>query len=287
MNPYVIYTDSACDIAPSVLREWNVSYQGLSFRFDGDETEYTSGDMPEKEFYDHMRAGKVARTAAVNPDAFLRAFEEELQKGNDILYIGFSSGLSTTFNSGRLAAEELSEKYPDRKILVIDSLAASAGEGLLVYYAVQKKNEGASIEEVAAYIEDMKLNLCHWFTVEDLVYLKRGGRVSAATALVGGMLNIKPIMHVDNEGHLVKVTIAKGRRASLKALADKFKTTVIDPNAPVFISHGDCAGDIDDLVTMLKERGATDIRIITYVGSVIGAHSGPGTVALFFVGTER
>ena len=287
MNPYVIFTDSGSDVATDLLAEWGVRSQSLSFRFDGSEQEYASGDMPEKEFYDNMRQGKVARTAAVNQDAFYRSFEEELKQGNDVLYIGFSSGLSTTYNSGRVAAEELMEAYPDRKILTVDTLAASAGEGLLVFYAVQKKNEGATIEEVAAYIESIKMNLCHWFTVDDLVYLKRGGRVSPAVALVGGMLNIKPVMHVDNEGHLVKVTTARGRKNSLKALADKFKDTVIDPTAPVFISHGDCMDDINVLVEMIKERGATDVRLITYVGSVIGAHSGPGTVALFFLGNER
>ena len=287
MNPYVIFTDSGSDIQPQILAEWGVQAQSLSFRFDGSEKEYGNGDMPEKEFYDHMREGKVARTAAVNQDAFYHSFEEELKKGNDVLYIGFSSGLSTTYNSGRVAAEELMEAYPDRKVLTVDTLAASAGEGLLVFYAVQKKNEGATIEEVAAYIESIKMNLCHWFTVDDLVYLKRGGRVSPAVALVGGMLNIKPVMHVDNQGHLVKVTTARGRKNSLKALADKFKDTVIDPTAPVFISHGDCMDDIDVLVEMLKERGATDVRLITYVGAVIGAHSGPGTVALFFLGSER
>lgn len=287
MNPYIIFTDSGSDIPAELLAEWGVRSQSLSFRFDGSEQEYMGGDMPEKEFYDQMRAGKVARTAAVNAEDFRVSFAEELAKGNDVLYIGFSSGLSTTFNSGRLAAEEMAEEYPERKVMAVDTLAASAGQGLLVYYAVQKKNEGATIEEVAAYIESIKLNLCHWFTVDDLVYLKRGGRVSPAVALVGGMLDIKPVMHVDNEGHLVKVTTARGRKNSLKALADKFKETVLDPTAPVFISHGDCASDIDDLVEMLKERGATDIRLVTYVGSVIGAHSGPGTVALFFLGSER
>lgn len=287
MAQYVIFTDSGCDISLDILKEWGVRSQSLSFRFDGSEKEYVSGDMPEKEFYDHMRAGKIARTAAVNTDALYHAFEEELKSGNDVLYIGFSSGLSTTYNSGRLAAEDLMTSYPERKVLTVDSLAASAGQGLLVYYAVQKKNEGATLEEVAAYIESIKMNLCHWFTVDDLVYLKRGGRVSPAVALVGGMLNIKPVMHVDNDGHLIKVTTARGRKNSLKALADKFKDTVLDPAAPVFISHGDCADDIAVLVEMLKERGATDVRLITYVGSVIGAHSGPGTVALFFLGEQR
>ena len=150
MNPFVIFTDSGSDISVELLKEWGVSFRSLSFRFDGSEQEYVNGDMPEKEFYDHMRAGKVARTAAVNQDDFYHSFEEELKAGNDVLYIGFSSGLSTTYNSGRVAAEDLREAYPDRKVLTVDSLAASAGQGLLVYYAVQKKNEGATIEEVAS-----------------------------------------------------------------------------------------------------------------------------------------
>ncbi len=287
MNPYVIITDSGSDLPLDLMKEWGVVSKSLSFRFDGSEQEYVNGDISDKEFYDAMREGKVAHTAAVNTDDFTKAFEEALQAGKDVLYIGFSSGLSTTYNSGRVAAEDLREAYPERTILTIDTLAASAGQGLLVYYAVQKQREGASIEETAAYVESIKMNLCHWFTVDDLVYLKRGGRVSSAVALVGGMLNIKPVMHVDNEGHLVKVTTARGRKNSLKALADKFKETVLDPTAPVFISHGDCMDDINVLVEMLKERGATDVRLITYVGSVIGAHSGPGTVALFFLGSER
>ncbi len=287
MNPYIIYTDTACDIPADKLAEWGVSVQSLSFRFDDEEKEYFNGDMHPGDFYNEMRAGRVARTAAVNSEDFRCGFEAELKKGNDILYLGFSSGLSTTYNSGRLAAEDLAEAYPDRKIITVDTLAASAGFGLLVYLAVQKKQAGATIEEVARYIEDTKLHLCHWFTVEDLVYLKRGGRVSPTVALIGGVLGIKPVMHMDNEGHLIKVTTARGRKASLKALADRFAELVIDPNETIFISHGDCRDDIDELVDMLKARGAKDVQLITYVGSVIGAHSGPGTVALFFVGKER
>lgn len=287
MNPYVICTDSACDIPVELLKEWGVAMQSLSFRFEGSEKEYFSGDMEPHAFYDEMRAGKVAQTAAANQDGFRRAFEEELKKGNDILYIGFSSGLSTTFNSGRLACEDLAEEYPERKLVAVDTLAASAGEGLLVYLAVQKKNDGASLEEVAQYMEDVKLQLCHLFTVDDLVYLKRGGRVSPAVALVGGLLGIKPLMHVDNEGHLIKTGTARGRKASLKAMADRFVEIVTDPTDTIFISHGDCREDVEELVTMLKARGAKDVQLITQVGPVIGAHSGPGTVALFFLAKER
>lgn len=288
MNPYVIYTDSSCDLPDALLAELGVRAQSLSFRFDGSEREYFSGDITPESFYAEMRDGKTAKTAAVNVDTFKTAFEKEVAAGKDLLYLGFSSGLSTTYNSGRLACEELSEAYPDRKLLSVDTLCASAGQGLLVYLAAKRQREGATIEEVASYIESIKMNLCHWFTVDDLVYLKRGGRVSPAIALLGGMLSIKPIMHVDNEGHLTKTGTVRGRKNSLKALADKYEELSLDiQNSVIFISHGDCLEDAKTLAAMLKEKGAPDVRLITHVGPVIGAHSGPGTMALFFLGKER
>ena len=225
MSNYVIMTDTGSDMLPETLASWGVPYANLTYRFDGEETEHTNADIPSKDFYDMMRAGKVAKTSAANTASFVDLFEPALKAGNDILYIGFSSGLSTTCNAGRVAADQLAETYPERKIVVVDSLCASAGQGLLVYLAVEKKNAGASLEEVAQYTEDMKLKIAHWFTVDDLVYLKRGGRVSPATAVVGNLLGIKPVMHVDDEGHLVKVTTARGRRASLAALVDKLKNS--------------------------------------------------------------
>ncbi len=288
MNPYVIYTDSACDLPESMLAELGVKTQCLSFRFDGSEHEYLNGEMSEPEFYAQMRDGKVAKTAAVNESTFKAAFEAELAEGKDLLYLGFSSGLSMTYNAGRLACEDLALAYPDRKVIAVDSLCASAGQGLLVYLAAMRQKEGSTIEEVASYLESIKLNLCHWFTVDDLVYLKRGGRVSPAVALVGGMLNIKPVMHVDNEGHLIKVGTVRGRKNSLKALADKYEATALDrENSVIFISHGDCFDEAQELGDMLKAKGAPDVRLITHVGPVIGAHSGPGTMALFFLGRER
>ncbi len=284
---FVIFTDSACDLSRETLDSWGVKYESPSFRFDHMDKEFLNDDMPSEEFYRLMREGHVAKTAAVNPETFRDCFEKELADGHDVLYLGFSSGLSTTYNSGRLAGEELQEKYPDRKVISVDTLSASAGEGLLIYLAVQKKKEGASMEETARYIEETRFHLCHWFTVEDLVYLKRGGRVSAAVALVGGMLQIKPVMHMDNEGHLINVTKVRGRKASLEALVKKYDTTVIDRTTPVFISHGDSIQDANLVARMIKEVGGPDPMIITPVGPVIGAHSGPGTLALFFVGTER
>ncbi len=288
MSTYVIYTDSACDIVPEKLAEWGVARVSLAFRFDHLDKDFLNDDMPITEFYQNMRDGHVAKTNAVNAEAFRGLFEPTLAAGIDILYLGFSSGLSTTYNQGRLAAEELAEKYPDRKILTVDTLSASAGFGLLLKLTVDKKNEGATIEEAAAYAESLVPKLAHWFTVEDLVYLKRGGRVSPMTALIGGMLSIKPVLHMDDEGHLIKVTTARGRKASLQALANKLLETADDPkNGKIFISHGDCLEDAQLLAAMLKDGGANDVELITNVGAVIGAHSGPGTMALFFVASHR
>ena len=285
---YVIFTDSACDIVPEILADWGVGRVSLAFRFDHIDKDFLNDDMPIKEFYAKMREGHVAKTNAVNAETFRAAFEPTLAAGTDILYLGFSSGLSTTYNQGHLAAEELAEKYPDRKVMTVDTLSASAGFGLLLKLAVDKKNQGATIEEVAAYAESLVPKLAHWFTVEDLVYLKRGGRVSPMVALVGGVLSIKPVMHMDDEGHLIKVGTVRGRKASLKALADKLFETGDDPaNGTIFISHGDCQEDVDTLCGMIKERGGNDVEIITNVGTVIGAHSGPGTMALFFVASQR
>lgn len=288
MSEYIIYTDSGCDLAPEIYAEWGVPYKQLTFRFEGNDTEYADGDIPSKEFYEMMRGGAVAKTSAVNVDTFAAEFEKYLAEGTDVLYLGFSSGLSTTYNSGRLAAEQLSEKYPDRKILTVDSLAASAGQGLLLYLAVQKKREGATIEELAAYLEETKLHLSHWFTVDDLVYLKRGGRVSAAAAFFGNALGIKPVLHVDNEGHLIPIVKVRGRKTSLKTMVDKYTETAIHPEeGPVFICHGDCINDAEALAALVKERHGVDVMITTNTGTVIGAHSGPGTLALFFLAKER
>ena len=288
MNPYVIMTDSACDMKPERLAEWGVPFQSLTYRFDGSDKEYTDADMPASEFYAKMKAGSIAKTAAVNSESFSKIFEEALQNGNDVLYLGFSSGLSTTFNSARIAALDLTERYPDRKITVIDTLSASAGFGLLVYLAVQKKNEGASLDEVAAYIEELKWKLCHWFTVDDLVYLKRGGRISPTVAFVGNVLGIKPVLHMDNEGHLINMFKVRGRKTAVAALAEQYDKLAVTPTeGTVFISHGDCLNDAEELATILKNKHGVSVKIITDVGPVIGAHSGPGTLALFFIGTER
>lgn len=288
MSNYVIFTDSACDIKPEILKEWGVYYRPLSLHFDEDETLYSNDEIEPKAFYDKMRSGSIAKTSAVNSEDFISAFEQLLKEGNDILYLGFSSGLSTTYNSARIAADELRESYPDRKIIVVDTLAASAGEGLIVYLTVKKRAEGATLEEAAAFAEDIKFKISIWFTVDDLVYLKRGGRISAASAFFGNMLGIKPVLHMDNEGHLVAVEKVRGRKTSIEALAKKYGDLATDTkNNTIFISHADCEDEVTRLAAIFEEKYGVKVELITDVGPVIGAHAGPGTIALFFVGKER
>ena len=284
---YVIVTDSGSDLPKYLSEELGVQVISLSVLVDGEEA--MDDEMVERPlFYEKLRNGKMATTAAVNMEKFAAVAEPLLKEGKDILYLGFSSGLSSTYQAAKNAAEELQETYPERKIIAVDTLCASLGEGLIVYHATRLQSEGKSIEETAKWVEDNRLNLAHWFTVDDLHFLKRGGRVSAATAMVGSMLQIKPVMHVDDEGHLVKVTTARGRRASIKALFDKIPETAIDPEKQVYyISHGDCLADAELLASMIRERYGDVKIVIDYVGAVIGAHSGPGTLALFFLGTKR
>ena len=287
MNDFILYTDSACDLPEDMLKNLGIHYRSLTFAFEG-EREHGDREVPAKEFYAKMRAGGVAKTAAINTKCFREAFEEEIAAGHDILYIAFSSGLSTTYNSGRFALADLKDKYPDRKLIAVDSLCASAGFGLMVYLAAKKKAEGATIEEVEKFVLDTRLHICHWFTVDDLVYLKRGGRISPAATLIGTMLGIKPVLHVDNEGHLVNVSKARGRQASIRVLADHYGETALDKTGgTVFISNGDCVEDAETLRDILAEEYGAKVELITDVGPVIGAHSGPGTLALFFVGSAR
>ncbi len=288
MASYTIFTDSACDIPAAILQEWSVGCVSLTFRFNDQDKEYADGEIASGEFYDRMRQGGIAKTSAINTESFKTAFAAELEAGRDVLYIGFSSGLSTTYNSARLAAQELSEQYPDRKIVTIDSLAASAGFGLLIALATEKRDEGADLATLADYVTSLIPRLCHWFTVDDLVYLKRGGRVSPTVAFVGNLLGIKPILHVDDEGHLINMTKVRGRRAAIMALAQKYEE-LHDPSASnrVFISHGDCEDDANTLKQILQEKYGAQVDLITPVGTVIGAHSGPGTLAFFFLATKR
>ena len=290
MNNYILISDSSTDLTPELMKESNVEILPLTFIIDGKpySNYLDEREMPIKEFYSLLRNGKIVTTGQVNVKNFLDVFENYLKNGLDILYIAFSSGLSGTYNSATIAAAELSQKYPERKIIVVDSLSASMGEGLLVYLAAQKAKRGAGIDEVAKWVEENKLNLCHWFTVDDLMFLKRGGRVSSAAALMGTALGIKPVMHVDNEGHLIPISKVRGRRKSLDALVSKMEESAINPKEQVvFISHGDCIEDAEYLAKQIKSKlKVKDIKINT-IGPVIGAHSGPGTMALFFLGSER
>ena len=288
MNEYVIFTDSCCDVSPELLAKWGVPYANMTFSFDGEDKEYIGTDISNHDFYDRMRQGAHARTAAINADTFARAFTPVLEESKDILYVAFSSGLSTTVNSAHMAAAELQEQYPDRKIIIVDTLAASAGGGLMVYLAVAKKNEGATIEENAAYIESLVPQHCIWFTVDDLEYLKRGGRVSPLVAFAGGVLGIKPILQMDEEGHLVKVSTARGRKKAIEALAEKYaELSYEEKNTPIFISHAEAENDAKQLAAILKQRHGAEVTLITEIGPVIGSHAGPGTIALFFIGKHR
>jgi DegV family protein with EDD domain len=270
-----------------MLQKLGVTTVSLSVLFQG-QTRADSVDAGIKEFYDGLRAGEVATTSAVNPDGWTNVIEPALEAGQDALVLAFSSGLSTTYQSAVIAATELMEKYPQRKVYVVDTLCASLGQGLLVWYACQKRDAGMELNELADWVETTKWNLCHWFTVDDLKYLKRGGRISAATALVGTMLNIKPVLHVDDEGHLVSVSKVRGRKTSIEALAQQMeKLGFADQNDAAFICHGDCLEDAQHLAKIIKERCGVKEVFIGYTGAVIGSHSGPGTLALFFLGQHR
>ncbi|MFI3326107.1 MAG: DegV family protein [Clostridia bacterium] len=290
MSDYIILTDSCSDLTEELMKELEIDGACLKFTIDGRTYVNTADEssMKNKDFYAMLRDGKSAITTQVNAQEFYDIFDKYLKQGKDILYIGFSSGLSGTFQSSVIAQKDIADKYPDRKIIVVDSLCASCGEGMLVYNAVMKKREGYTIENLATWVENNKLHLCHWFTVDDLHHLKRGGRVSAATAVVGTMLSIKPVLHVDDEGHLINVSKVRGRRQSLDTIVAKVGETAIDPKAQtMFISHGDCLEDAQYVAKQIKSKYGTKKIITTYVGPVVGGHAGPGTLALFFFGTKR
>lgn len=290
MSDYMIMTDSSCDLPHALAEELGLQVLPLSVTM-GDQSYANHLDEREiefSEFYRRLRAGEMAKTSAVNMETFAELFGSLLEQGRDVLYLGFSTGLSATCQHAQMAAEELRARFPERKLYVVDTLAASMGQGLLVYLAVMKQREGASIDEVRDYVEGIKLNLCHWFTVDDLHFLKRGGRISTATEIVGSLLSIKPVMHVDDEGHLIKVEAVRGRKASIRRLKEKMEEAAIErEGAVVFISHGDCLEEAEQLADMVRETMKPKAVHISYVGPVIGAHSGPGTMALFFLGGKR
>lgn len=290
MSDFVILTDSSADLDQSLVQQCGVQVLPLSFLLK--ETTYhnypDNREMDPHQFYDLLRQGEMATTSAVNVAQYTEALEPLLQAGKDVLVLAFSSGLSATYSASVIALDELREKYPGRKLYTVDTLCASLGQGLLVWLAARERAKGRTIEEVRDWAEENKLRVCHQFTVDDLHFLKRGGRISATTAVVGSMLQIKPVLHVDNAGKLVNVSKARGRHASLKALVDKMAETAVDPaGQTVFISHGDCLEDAQTVAKMVKERFGVQTVHLNYVGPVIGAHAGPGVVALFYLGSER
>lgn len=292
MRDYIIMTDSCCDLNQQEVDELGLTVLPLSFTIDGKTYLNTPdhAEMSPEEFFAKIAAGENSTTAAANVGQFDEAMRRALDAGKDILCICFSGALSTTYQSARIAAEDLKSEYPDAKILVIDSLSASRGQGMLLYRAVRERREkGLDIDALARYVENIIQSQDHWFIVDDLNHLKRGGRVSAAAALVGTMLGIKPVMHTDSEGRLTPVSKARGSKAALRALVDKMEEIGIEPekNQPVFICHANCSDYVEYVKGLLKERfNVTDVRA-DFIGPVIGAHTGCGTLGLFFVGTER
>ena len=289
MNEYVITTDNMGDLPEKFYKKNKVGCAYLSYTMDGKQYSYPDF-LPEKEFYEKVRGGSMPTTSQINPQQATDLMEPFLKAGKDVLHIAFSSGLSGSCASAKMAAETLKEKYPERKIIVIDSLSASLGQGLLTYHAVQMKNQGRTLEETAAWLEEHKLNVVHLFTVDSLFHLYRGGRVSKKSAIVGSMLNIKPMLHVDNEGHLTATGKIRGRKKSLIALADEMEEKLgsyASECDTIFISHGDCEEDAAFLADCIRKKHKLNTVLINCIGAVIGSHAGPGTVALFFLGDER
>ena len=290
MHNFVIVTDSCCDLPASLAEEMGLAVVNLSVLV-GDKTYTNHLDWHEISggaFYDLLRDKNTSSSSAPSIGDFVQVLEPILQAGKDILYLGFSSALSSTYSTGALAAQELTEQYPDRKILCVDSLCASLGQGLFVRLVWEKQQAGATLEEAHAFAVDLVPHLCHWFTVNDLFFLQRGGRVSAATAVAGSLLQIKPVMHVDDEGRLIKIGTVRGRKGSIAALKDKLKEAIIDPEEQtIYISHGDCEEEARYLADLIAKEVPVKGFVFNHVGPVIGSHSGPGTIALFHIGKQR
>ena len=288
---FQIVTDSSCNLLDEMIEEFDLHILPLTFMSEGEQYQsYTQGEKSDLQlFYKMMRDGKVFTTSLPNQQNTERDLHDLLASGRDLLYIGFSSGLSGTYEATAGMLDSMRSEFPTRKIYHVDTRGASMGEGLLVYKAACMARDGATIEETHSWVEANKFNLAHWFTVDDLMYLFRGGRVSRTSAWAGSLLNIKPVLHMDNAGHLIPMEKVRGRKKSIQALFDHMKESALQPvsEQTVFISHGDCEDDANQLADMIrKELGVTDIRI-NYVDPVIGAHSGPGTLALFFLADKR
>jgi DegV family protein with EDD domain len=287
---FAIVTDTSCNLSESLIDQYDLHILPLTFIIDGEEyRSYLKGKTTDlTTFYAKMREGKVIATSLPNLEESSETLQALLEGGHDILYIGFSSGLSGTYQAISMLLAELAENYPERNVASVDTLAASGGEGLLVLNAARMRNAGASMQEVVTWLEENKLHLAHWFTVDDLEYLFRGGRVSRTSAWAASLLNIKPILHVDNEGHLIPLEKVRGRKKSLKTLVDHMKQTHLPlEGQTIFITHGDCLEDAEYLADLVKEEFGVEDIMINCIDPVIGAHSGPGTMALFFLASER
>ena len=287
---FEILTDSSANLSEEMITRYQIKILPLSFFID--ETEYLGyeeGKISDLAFYyEQMRQKKPMRTSLVNVELACRICEEILERGKDLLYIGFSSGLSGTYQAVFNVLEELREKYPKRKIFCVDSLSAALGEGLLVRYVIDLQEQGKTIEEAYQWVLDNRLHLCHWFTVEDLFFLKRGGRINAAAAVAGTVLSIKPVLHLDDEGHLIVMEKVRGRKKSLDALIRHMEETALDlSDQYIFISHGDCLADAQYVADAIEKKFHPKEIFIRILDPVIGTHSGPGTVALFYLGTKR
>ena len=285
-----IITDSSANLTTALIKEKDVKVVSLSYIIG--EKEYLSY-IPEKEtdyksFYDLLRAKEHVKTSLVSYERAEEAIKEAFDGGEDVLYISFASSLSGTCAIVARCLEDLKESYPERKAILVDSLCASMGQGLYVCLAADKRNEGATLEETAKYLEDIKMNIVHLFTVDDLFYLKRGGRLSGATAVVGTILGIKPLLHMDNDGKLVSYSKTRGRKNAINELLDRMEKTGIDlEKQDVFVTHADCISDAEYAANEIKSRFNVKSVTLNYIDQVIGSHAGPGTLAIFYIGTER
>lgn len=287
MRDFVITVNSTVDVPQAWLDERNVPVIKLKYTMDG-ETYTDMEGLSSKEFFAKLREGKMSVTSQVNPEEAMEALEPFVKEGKDVLHLGFSSGLSGTYNSMRIAGEMLEEKYPDAKVIVIDTLCACMGEALLLEKALKKKSEGLTIEEVAQWVEENKLHVCHNVTVDDLNHLHRGGRVSKTTAVIGTLVQIKPIIHMDNEGKLQVIGKERGRKKSLNKIVDlAVKQSEGWDNDLIMITHGDCIEDAEYVAKLVREKMGIDNILINNIGTVIGSHTGPGVVAVFCMGNER
>lgn len=289
MNNFVIFTDSASDSPRKMIDDLDVKYLGLICNINNKEyVDEFNVNLTPKDFYNKLRDDAMPSTSQINAFRFIEAFEEYVKKGIAILYLVFSSALSGTYNSSLIARKELLEKYPEAKIEIIDTKAACMGEALLVYYSAKMRKDGKSLKEISTWVESNKNNVCHFLTVDNLDHLKRGGRISPTAAAIGGLLNIKPMIYVNNKGELLNFAKAKGRKKSIKNLYDLLEKHIVNPeDQTIFIAHSDCIDDAEKLAGMIRENFNVKEIIIDYIGIVIGSHTGVGTLALFFLGDTK